>query len=189
MFGGRRGRVVAPVVCAVMVLAGCGGVGSGDDDDGGRVVLTTMGFGLPDEHATARVEAFKSANPGVDVHVNEGEFDDQQFLSAVASGDVPDLVYMTRDKLGSYAARGAVRPVDDCLTERHVDLSQYRRTAMEQVTYDGKVYGLPEFSQVRMLVVNDSVLHEAGVDPASVSTSDWAALAELTGKLTRRDGD
>lgn len=185
----RRSRAVVPAVCAVLVLAGCGGVGSGDDDGGGKVVLTTMGFGLPDEHATARIDAFKAANENVDVHVNEGEFDDQQFLSAVASGDVPDLVYMTRDKLGSYAARGAVRPVDDCLAKRHVDVGQYRPTAMEQVTYDGKVYGLPEFSQVRLVVVNDAVVRAEGVDPASVSTSDWTALAGLTSKLTRRDGD
>jgi multiple sugar transport system substrate-binding protein len=173
----------------VLVLAGCGGVGSGDDDAGGRVTLTTMGFGLPDEHATARIDAFKAANKNVDVHVNEGDFDDQQFLAAVASGDVPDLVYMTRDKLGSYAARGAVRPVDDCLATRHVDVSQYRPTAMKQVTYDGKVYGLPEFSQVRLVVVNDSVARGAGVDPAGVSTSDWTALADLTKRLVRRDGD
>src|SRR3712207_5340813 len=108
-----------------------------------------MGFGLPDEQATPRIDAFGSANEDVDVHVNEGQFDDQQFLSAVASDDAPDLVYMEREKLGSYAARGAVRPVDDCIAKRHVDLDQYRPTALEQVTYDGKVYGLPEFSQVR----------------------------------------
>jgi multiple sugar transport system substrate-binding protein len=40
----------------------CGG-DSEPDPSGGAVTITTMGFGLPDEIATTRVDAFKADNP------------------------------------------------------------------------------------------------------------------------------
>ncbi len=44
------------------------------------------GFGGEDEVGTSRVAAFKAAAPGVKVTINKGDFDAQQFLTAVSSG-------------------------------------------------------------------------------------------------------
>ena len=162
----------------VLVLAGCGGLGSDHSD-----ALVTMGFGLPDEHATARVAVFRDANPGVDLRIAEGAFDEQQFLSAVAAGDPPDLVYADRRKLGGYAARGAVQSLDACVREHGVDLGRFREAALRQVTYGGEVFGLPEFSSVRLMIINNPVVRAAGLDPSALSTSDWPRLAELTDRL------
>ncbi|MEU7479836.1 extracellular solute-binding protein [Lentzea sp. NPDC042327] len=148
-----------------------------------------MGFGLPDEHATARVAVFKADRPEVDLRVNEGVFDEQQFLSSVAAGDPPDLVYADRRKLGGYAARGAVQDLGPCLARHRVDLAGYREAAVRQVTYEGTVYGVPDFFTVRVLILNNPVLRENGVDPARLSTTDWNALAEVTARLARvQDG-
>ncbi|GAB2959875.1 extracellular solute-binding protein [Saccharothrix stipae] len=173
-----RGLLVA--VALALVVSGCGGLGSGSPD-----ALVTMGFGLPDEHATARVAVFREANPGVDLRISEGAFDEQQFLSAVAAGDPPDLVYAERRKLGGYAARGAVQGLDGCLREHGVDLGRFREAALRQVTYEGGVYGLPEFSSVRLMIVNNPVVRAAGLDPAALSTSDWSALPALADRLAR----
>lgn len=176
--------VLALVVAAV--AAGCGGVGASDED--GPNVLTTMGFGLPDEHATARVAVFRQKYPEVDLRITEGAFDEQQFLSSVASGEPPDLVYADRLKLGAYAARGAVQPIDDCLARHRVDLGRFRPAAVRQVTYQGRTYGLPEFATVRLLILNNPALRAAGLDPARFSTTDWDALAEHTRKLVSVTG-
>ncbi|WP_035279871.1 extracellular solute-binding protein [Actinokineospora spheciospongiae] len=177
---GRWVRVSA-VVAAVLVSGGCGGLGASPED--APNALTTMGFGLPDEHATARVAVFRDRFPDTDLRVNEGAFDEQQFLSAVASGEPPDLVYADRAKLGAYAARGAVEPIDDCLRSHGVDQAQFRPAAMRQVTYGGKVYGAPEFATVRLLIINNTAVRAAGVDPATVSSTDWSALADLSTRL------
>jgi multiple sugar transport system substrate-binding protein len=168
------------LLTAVLVVSGCGGLGSGDPD-----ALVTMGFGLPDEHATARVAVFREANPGVDLRISEGAFDEQQFLSAVAAGDPPDLVYAERRKLGGYAARGAVQSLDGCVREHGVDLGRFRDAALRQVTYEGVVYGLPEFASVRLMIVNNPVVRAAGLDQAALSTSDWSALPALADRLAR----
>ena len=168
------------LVTVLLLLAGCGGLGS--DTSG---ALVTMGFGLPDEHATARVAVFRAANPGVDLRISEGAFDEQQFLSAVAAGDPPDLVYAERRKLGGYAARGAVQSLDACVREHGVDLGRFREAALRQVTYDGEVYGLPEFSSVRLMIINNTVVRAAGLDPAALSTADWAGMGALADRLAR----
>ncbi|QTR04447.1 extracellular solute-binding protein [Saccharothrix algeriensis] len=177
-----RGLLVAAVL-PLLVLSGCGGLGSDGAD--GPDTLVTMGFGLPDEHATARVAAFRAANPRVDLRINEGAFDEQQFLSAVAAGDPPDVVYAERRKLGSYAARGAVLGLADCVREHGVDLGRFREAALREVTYRDEVHGLPDFASVRLLIVNNPVVRAAGLDPAALSTADWPALVELTDRLAR----
>lgn len=188
----RRWRVKA-IVAGLFLVSACGGVGS----SGGSATpsLTTMGFGLPDEHATARVAEFKKAYPDVAVQINEGAFDEQQFLAAVASGSPPDVVYLDRDKIGSYAARGALQPMDACVSDQHVDLSQFRDSALAQLRYGGKVYGIPEFSLTRVMIVNNPVARGAGLDPATLSAADWpalqrasAAMADVSGGKVRRIG-
>lgn len=181
----RRSAVaLATVVTLLALTTGCGGVGSGDS--GGEQTLTTMGFGLPDEIAKVRVDQFKEANPKVKVKITEGGFDEQQFLSSVASGNPADVVYMDRASIGTYAARGALQPMDDCL--RGHDMAQYREAARLQVTVDGKVYGVPEFYNVLVLIINNKALKAAGLTPADVSTTDWQKLAGVTTKLTKRTG-
>jgi multiple sugar transport system substrate-binding protein len=90
-------RLAALVAVLSLVVVGCGGVGGGGDDEqpqtggGGSIsgTLSTFGFSLPDEIATTRVDTFKKAYPQVKVKITEGGFDEQQFLSAVASGARP----------------------------------------------------------------------------------------------------
>ncbi|QQQ79601.1 extracellular solute-binding protein [Saccharothrix sp. 6-C] len=176
-------RLMAVSAVSALLAAGCGGLGSDHSD-----ALVTMGFGLPDEHATARVAVFREANPGVDLRISEGALDEQQFLSAVAAGDPPDLVYAERRKLGGYAARGAVQSLDECVREHGVDLGLFREAALRQVTYQGEVYGLPEFSSVRLMIVNNPVVRAAGLDPAALSTSDWAGMGEVADRLARVGG-
>jgi multiple sugar transport system substrate-binding protein len=190
-------RLAALVAVLSLVVVGCGGVGGGDDEEpqaggsGGTVsgTLSTFGFSLPDEIATVRVDTFKKAHPQVQVKITEGGFDEQQFLSAVASGTPPDLVYVDREIIGTYAARGAILPLDDCISSAQIDMGQYRPAAVRQVTVDGKVYGIPEFYSVRVLMINNKAVREVGLSPDDVDTSDWSQLSGLAQKLTRIQGN
>jgi multiple sugar transport system substrate-binding protein len=189
-------RLAALVAVLSLVVVGCGGVGGGGGDEqpqtggGGSIsgTLSTFGFSLPDEIATTRVDTFKKAYPQVQVKITEGGFDEQQFLSAVASGAPPDLVYVDREIIGTYAARGAIQPLDDCVSQAQIDMGQYRPAAVQQVTVDGKVYGIPEFYSVRVMMTNNKAVKEAGLSPSDVDTTDWSKLPGLAQKLTVTKG-
>ena len=188
----KRVRTVpaaALVTALATALAACGGVSAGGDDegDGAATSLTTMGFGLGDEIATARVDAYTQES-GVEVEVNEGGFDEQQFLSAIASGSPPDAVRMDRSSLGTYAARGALMPLEDCIATADVDMAAFRDPAVEQVTLDGTVWGLPEFYSVRVVIADESSLQAAGLTPEAVSTGDWEALVAADARLSAAEG-
>jgi multiple sugar transport system substrate-binding protein len=107
----------------------------------------------------------------------------------VASDNSPDLVYVDREIIGTYAARGAIQPLDDCVSSAKIDMSQYRPAATQQVTVDGKVYGIPEFYSVRVMMINNQAVKEAGLKPADVDTSDWSKLAGMARQLTVTKGD
>ncbi|WP_328852035.1 extracellular solute-binding protein [Micromonospora globbae] len=187
----RKLRATALAGVLALAVSGCGGVGGGDDEAGGtatRGTLTTMGFGLSDEIATTRVDAFKRDHPDVELKITEGAFDEQQFLSAVAAGNPPDLVYMDRKLIGTYATRGSIQPLTDCVDEQGIDMGQYRQAARDQVTLDGTVYGIPEFSQVRVLYLNEALLKQAGMTADDVDLADWAGLPALNAKLAKVSG-
>ncbi|WP_433222865.1 extracellular solute-binding protein [Dactylosporangium sp. CS-047395] len=172
---------LAALAGVLALAAGCGGVGGSDASPGGGAVsLTMMGFATGDEIAKTRFDlATKAIAPGT-AKAAEGAFNAQQFLSAVASGTAPDLVYMDRQLIGTYAAKGAIVPLDSCIKDEKIDMGQYRKAAVAEVTLAGKVYGLPEFYDNRLLMATEQT---------QVRTEDWTALAATTASLTRKGAD
>jgi multiple sugar transport system substrate-binding protein len=171
------------VAAIAFTVVGCGGGGgsssksSGGGATGAGETLTLMGFGKGDEIAQARAALAKKALAPAKVQNPEGAFADQAFLTRVASKNVPDVIYLDRQKVGTYAAKGALMPIDDC----GIDMSQYRKPAVAEVTYEGKTYGVPEFYSNRTLIVNQRLAKSMGV--TDLSTTDWAKLKADTKKL------
>jgi multiple sugar transport system substrate-binding protein len=180
----KQAAVGAAVVLAL--TAGCGGVGGSGDD--AAATLTMMGFGTGDEIAKTRFDAANAAIAPGTAKASEGSFNAQQFLSAVASGSPPDLVYMERRKLGTYAAKKALMPLGDCVQREHIDMGQFRAAAVTEATLNGQLYGLPDFYNNRVLMINDTAFADAGLDPSTFSTADRQALSAATTKLTRMSG-
>jgi multiple sugar transport system substrate-binding protein len=131
---------------------------------------------------------FKEAYPDVDISFSESGSDAQGLLAALASDDPPDMVYLSRNEAGSYIARDALMPLDDCLAGNGVDLANYYDAGLAQGTVDGSLYAMPEFFNTRVWILNNRVFDEAGIDPTTVDLSDWDGLVELNEQLTTTDG-
>ncbi len=151
--------------------------------------LSILGFSIPDEIASVRVDTFKETYPDVDLQITEGSLDVQQFLTAVASGNPPDLIYTNRDALSTYATRNAIMPLNDCISSMDIDMSQYRQAAVDQVTIDGEIYGIPEFFNIIAVIVNNDALAEAGLTIDDVTISDWDQVNTINNELTAFDDD
>lgn len=149
--------------------------------------LNILGFSLPDEIATERVAQFEMTYPDVNVNITEGSLDTQQFLTSVVSGNAPDLIYTNRDVLSTYVGRGALMPLEECIANMDVDMSQYREAAVEQVTVDGQIYGMPEFFNVILLIANSVALEDAGLTVEDLDTSDWDNVAAINEAMTAFD--
>ena len=55
-------------------------------------------------------------------------------------------------------------------------MDQFREAAVDQVTLDGEVYGIPEFNQVQVTMANADLLSAAGVAIDDVNGSDREAM-------------
>jgi multiple sugar transport system substrate-binding protein len=152
--------------------------------------LNVMGFGCRegDDIATTRIELFEEQYPDVELSCVEGGLDDQQFLTAVQSGNPPDLIYMDRSKIGTFAAQGAIQPVDECYSRAAIDTANIRQAALAQVTFDGQMYGIPEFFNTVVIVINNEIAEEAGIDPATLDMSDWDAITAANEAMLTTDG-
>jgi multiple sugar transport system substrate-binding protein len=196
----RVGTLLGGAIC-VVALGACAGVGSGGSGGAAATTgsgggfggtpsgaLNIMGFSGEDEVATSRIAAFQASAPGVQVTHNKGDFDAQQFLTALASGNAPDLVYMDRALIGTYAAQGALQPMTACVQDQGIDTSQYRPAALKSVTMGGVVYGIPEFETVTVNMIDTTSLKSAGATSADIQTADWPALEQTAKKLFAADG-
>ena len=151
--------------------------------------LSIMGFSASDEVASARLDRTEEIlGADVDVSLVEGDLDIQQFLSAVAAGDPPELIYADRAQIGSFAARGAIIPLDRCIDGEDIDTGQYRAPALDQVTFNDSIYGIPEFNQVQVTMANSTLLEAAGLTLDDVNGSDWNAVIDANESLAVTDG-
>jgi multiple sugar transport system substrate-binding protein len=98
------------------------------------------------------------------------------------------MLYANRDQIGSLAARGAIMPLDHCIDGEGIQVDQFVKAAIDQVTFNGKVYGIPEFNSVMITMANADLLSAADLTIEDVNGSDWDAVTAANQKLTRTEG-
>jgi multiple sugar transport system substrate-binding protein len=152
---------------------------------GGGRTLNIYGFGPGDDVANGRANIAERALGGASVDNPRGAFDDRAFLTRLASGDVPDLVYLDRSKVGTFAARNALLPLANCIRSENIQRNQYRAAALREVTYRGQLYALPEFTNQITIIVNNAVAQQAGVRVADIQTTNWQRLRAAARRMTR----
>jgi multiple sugar transport system substrate-binding protein len=205
----KRLKTLTLVLAIGLIGAACGGDDNGSAADDNDVIpaedegagdgaaepepveisgsLFAFGFGYDtgDQIAQVRVDRFRELYPDVDIDFSESGFDEQGFLSALASDDPPDLVNLPRNELGTYIARGVLEPLDTCIVQEGVDMGVFYEGALSQVTVDGTYYAFPEFFNSRVWILNNAAFDEAGLDPETIDLSDWDALATANEQLTK----
>lgn len=146
--------------------------------------LDVMGFNRDaDEVASTRTDLAEEAIKPATLSAPAGELDTQQLLSAIAAGKAPDLIYINRDELGSMAARKAVMPLDTCIEGEGINTDDFRESALAQVTFDGNVYGVPEFNQVQIIMANAEMLNSAGLSVQDIDGSNPQLITDAAEKM------
>lgn len=152
--------------------------------------LVEWGFGIQETNplARARVLAFQEAYPDVDLQIVE-TFEVQNLLTAAASGDLPDVIWLSRAETATWAAPGILAPLTEYIERDGYDTSDFYPFAIEEASYNGEIYGIPGGADVRGLYVNLDHLEEAGISVDDIDTSDWEQLAEIGSQLVQATGD
>ena len=117
--------------------------------------------------------------------------DNSRLITAVRGGTSPDIYHMDRFTVASNAANGLVQPITDYVDQATRDT--YLPFAIEEVTYDDQVWGMPLDTDARALYYNIGVLKEAGIDPTEFDQANgpvtWDRLVEVASKASVRDAN
>jgi multiple sugar transport system substrate-binding protein len=103
-----------------------------------------------------------------------GEFD-THVTTVNAAGNTFDVLYGSDHWLAKWAAAGWVLPLEDYwpeIKDYEADIAPYSVTAM---TYDGKLYGLPYYTDVMYFFYNTKMLEDAGI---AAPPTTWAEVTE-----------
>jgi N,N'-diacetylchitobiose transport system substrate-binding protein len=182
----KRHLMLAAAAAASLVLAACGGDDAGDAVDGddaaapeepgdlsGDLTVWIMEPGNPDvqELLDGFGEQFEELHDDVSVTIEYVPWANahDQFVTAIAAGEVPDLAEMGNTWTPEFAEVGAFAEVSPPEGVNFVE------GLAQSATLDGVTYGYPWYAGARALIYRTDVFDEAGVE---VPTT-WDQLLEV----------
>ncbi len=116
--------------------------------------------------------SFEAENPNIDlVKVEMGPWDllDKLLASMATGEDLPDVAEMVRRMFQPYMESGKMMD----LTEKATKYKDgFTEGSIAEVTYDGKIYGMPTETSYTVMVINMEAFEEAGIDYTSLVTWD-----------------
>ncbi|GLV75155.1 MULTISPECIES: ABC transporter substrate-binding protein [Streptomyces] len=163
------------------LASACGSnTGRGGDDHAGQPVIEQWyhQYGEPGTEQAVRryADAFEQAN--VRVQWRPGNYD-QQTAAALLTDSGPDVFEASGPTLDQIQG-GQVVDLTELLSEAKDDFNQ---AVLEQKTYQGKVWGIPQVIDTQLLYYRKSLLEDAGLEPPR--TLD--ALIDAAKKLTTKE--
>jgi len=127
------------------------------------------------------VRQFEEANPGIKVNVTDYDWPDypDSMLLRFRGGTPTDVVYSGQDWLPGWAKAGFLAPLDDVAPKEVLDdlKSDMAPFTLSDMTYNGKLYGLPYYADTISLLYNKKILADNGI-AVPKSWDDLMAAAE-----------
>ncbi|MEU5948944.1 extracellular solute-binding protein [Micromonospora sp. NPDC047465] len=185
MSGTSRLRLGAMVLTVTLAVAGCNGGDSAMPTDPGAVEGSVTFWTYPigdsgkDSYWDPVVEQFKQKYPKVDVDVVVQPFTNREetLVTAIAGKQGPDVVYFNPDFIPKFAVEGVLEPVEDVIAD---DRDDFTPAALDAMSWDGKLYGVPLLMQALIGVCNKQVLAASGVEKCPET---WADIEQMAPKV------
>ena len=168
----RRFLKTASLGLALPVLAACGRASR----DG---AVQLEGWDYEAQLVQQNVTRFTSMNP--DVSVSYTPITSAQFIQKLTAefmgGGGPDVLYMYDDSLTSSVEAEYLQPLDGIAGVDEIYHAIYPSNAAA-MTYQGKRYGLPYYTDMQSLVYNAKILAQAGISapPKSLDELEQQAI-------------
>ncbi|QEL55614.1 ABC transporter substrate-binding protein [Chromobacterium paludis] len=125
-------------------------------------------------------KTYEAQHPNVEVQwvdVFNDSFE-TKLNAAIAAGKPPALVNHDVPRLFKYAQKGTLIPLNAALG---ADKAAYLPNALADLSFGGKLYGLPWYNNINVLVINGELFKKAGLDPKHpvASLEDELRLAKI----------
>ncbi len=117
--------------------------------------------GYSEEDITNITNEFMAKNPNIEVALTFVPYEalEQKIITGASNGGY-DVVLVDAPWTAKFAKAGIVKEVTDKLSD--ADRSDIFKGALDSVSYDGKLYGLPWLNDTKYLFYNKDILNKAG---------------------------
>jgi multiple sugar transport system substrate-binding protein len=160
------------------LLAACGGSSTGGKAQG-TVTVWYYPFGDGVEQVYGQfAKEFEKENPDIKISLQLQPWDNRnpKILSAIATGQGPDVFYITTDPLIRFAEANAIVPLDDLLPKN--TWSGIVKSADEIVSYRGSHWYLPVWQELPVWLYTPSLLEQIDWDPKQPPAT-WNDMRKL----------
>ncbi len=170
----------SPILFALLLLlTSLVTISCGDSEESDGPTLRFAHFwSEPSQRAflEARVDAFKSSNPGVEVELIDLSWGDgkEKLFAMFDGGETPDVIELGSDWVAQFAESGRLHEFTN-------SASSVPPALAAPGIWNGKTYALPWVVASRGLFINTTMLKDAGVDPASLGS--WEELLQGVEKI------
>lgn len=175
---------------AAGLLAGCGGTPAsstpstpaGPDSTAGaapvELTIWNTSAKLTDFELSLQ-EDFMKAHPNITINnvIKEGD-PGNDFYTAVAAGNAPDVVDVSFTMMDKYMRAGILEPLD-AYFDVWEDKGAFDKVYLDNFTYDGKLQGLVTWSAAFYLGYNKPLFQAAGIDKAPATWEEALEDAKL----------
>ena len=111
------------------------------------------------------INSFSVADNGVTVNTlptDWGSYYDQ-IKAAYAGGNPPDVHVLHRHRIPEFAGLGAIAVIGDDVGAAGIDSADWASTALDAVSYDGEIYGVPLDFHANLWHINMEIMEAAGL--------------------------
>src|SRR5215217_1627368 len=167
---------------AVLGAPGCGG----GEERSGKVVFTSPVF---PGSMRRLIDKFNEQNKGkFQVAFRQIDLESQQYFDRLktefqAGGGQTDVIVGKEPWTAEFAENGWIADVTDKFPES--ERAKFLDVPLDSATYEGKIYGVPWFTDVGMLYYRKDLLEQNGF---SEPPRTWEDLKEMAGKVVRDSG-
>ena len=188
----KNRNVVWEVIFVLMVVNLLFGCTKKQDTSGksGPIELSVAWWGGEIRHKKTLdlIDIYMERFPDVKVVSQYAAYADYwtKMATQAAAGNLPDTYLVQLTYIGEYASKGLMRPLQDLIDAKKIDVSNYTQGALSSSSYNGKVVGITFGDTACALVYNKSLLQRVGhpLPKDQMTYSELGAyLKELAPKL------
>lgn len=132
------------------------------------------------------VKQYEAQNAGVKIIWTDYPFEIMQtkLASSIGSGKPPSLVNLSVPMAEEFSRHGMLQAVDSVIG----DTSIYHKQALEDLRFQGKLYGFPHYNNINVLAYNRTLFQQAGVKSAPKSLDEILQTATQIASKTGQAG-
>lgn len=133
------------------------------------------------------VQRYQRDNPDVKVEWVDFPWDiiQTKLVTRIVAGNPPALVNLNVPWADEFARDGLLRPVDDLLGDAR---ARYLPGTLQDLTFGGKIYGFPMYSNVAVITYNSEIFKQAGISRAPRDLDEQLLFARQIAARTGKAG-